>query len=537
MGTLFSRIIRRSRAQLAQLRLGVTDRLERNKTLMIERVAAGGQSALVSLIWSSPHFPHHLLADADGRPLETQDQGRARLGRATGGRYRHYFWLAAPQGVLAVTRFAGRIMQPCLKNGRWLPRSPLVLDEVETLARPSRPARLPAALRPLRAAIETKAAKDRFAGAWVMIDRAERADDNAEHFYRFLQKTGVSESCYFVLDRASPDWDRLDAEGFRLLAFGSEDHIAAVAHAAIVASSQASVPVFWPAPKEVLQDLVSYRFVFLQHGVIINDLSSWLNQLPIDLFITTTPQEFAAISSPDSVYRYSARDTVLAGLARHDALLARPRSARWLTVAPTWRNWLTGQIDPRSMARSHKRGFAQSDYARAWSALLSDADLRAAARANSLEILLLPHPNLLAYFPDLALPPDVVLYEPQRHGTYQDVIAATACCLTDYSSLTMDMAVLDIPQVYYQFDADDVLGGRHLSGPGYFDYTRDGFGPVVTTKEAVLEALHTLLEQGEDPIYPKRRQSTLLHRDGLCSARTLSAIQNMLGSTASGGDF
>lgn len=530
MVIVLQRLKRRVEMQAAFLKLGIRDRVEATKSLWLEKVSSDGAFAQFSLIWPDRQFPARFLTDSSGTALQVQDLGCARLAQIAGGRFRHYFWLALSGGAFDLPLFAGRPMRLRGATGS-TPQGEnrMTLQTLRGLLVWQAPRRVSAAVARQRAATCMRQAQDRFAGAWVLVDRAERADDNAEHFYRYLQQTEDAEKCFFVLNRDSPDWDRLQTEGFRLLPFGSEDHIAAVAHAVVVASSQASVPVLWPAPKPVLQDLIRYRFVFLQHGVIINDLSSWLNHQPIDLFITTTAQEFAAISGPASPYRYSPRDTVLAGLARHDALLARPRSTRWLTVAPTWRSWLTGQIDPRTMARAHKGGFAQSEYARAWGGLLADPGLRAVVREKRLEILVLPHPNLRAYFPDLALPPDVTLYDPARHGTYQDVIAATALCLTDYSSLTMDMAVLDIPQVYYQFDAAEVLGGRHLSGPGYFDYGRDGFGPVVATQEAALKSLYQILIQGEDARFAERRQTTLVHRDGQNAARTYDAVRKMLG--------
>jgi CDP-glycerol glycerophosphotransferase (TagB/SpsB family) len=277
-----------------------------------------------------------------------------------------------------------------------------------------------------------------------------------------------------------------------------------------------------------MRDLVRYHFVFLQHGMIMNDLSSWLNHLPIDLMVTTTPHEFAAITASDSPYRFSPRDCVLSGLPRHDALLGQPRRRRWITVAPTWRKWLVSQIDAQSMSRVYKTGFSRSEFARAWGGLLADPQLAQMARESGLEIMFVPHPNLQPVIGDLDLEKHVTLYDPKRHGSYREVIAATALCLTDYSSVTVDMAVLDIPQVYYQFDAELVFNGSHSIGPGYFDYVQDGFGPVARRQEGVLTAITGLLKGQEDPIFAQRRKRTLVHRDGTCCRRLHEAILHRL---------
>lgn len=529
MGTVLKRLKRRIKTQAAFVRLGIRDRIEPRKSLWLERISADGMSAQLSLIWRSRRFPAELLTDESAVPVPPQDPGCARLGRATGGRFRHYFWLSLSDEELELPWFASKPMRLCAPAGL-APQgqSRLDLKTLRGLLHWPAQRRFSRPVARLRALACTPQSHQRFAGAWVLIDRAERADDNAEHLYRYLQAMPEADRIFFVLNRESPDWPRLHAEGFRLLAFGSAEHVAAVSQAAIVASSQASPPVLWPLPKPVLRDLVRYRFVFLQHGVMMNDLSSWLNQLAIDLLVTTTPAEFAAVTAPDSPYRYCPRDTVLTGLPRHDALLARPRTRRWLTLAPTWRKWLVGPIDPVTMRRARKPGFARSEFARAWGGLAADPRLAEMARANGLEILLLPHPNLRSQLDGLALPDHVQIHDPQRHGSYQQIIAASALCVTDYSSLTMDMAVLDVPQIYFQFDAKAVFGGAHAIGAGYFDYVQDGFGPVTDTVEAAIAALSGLLGSGEDPVFVQRRQKTLTYRDKGSCDRVRRAILNRL---------
>lgn len=530
MVTVLKRLMRRVETQAVFLKLGIRDRVEAKKSLWLERVSNDGTFAQVSLIWSDRQFPAALLTDSAGAALQAQDLGCARLARITGGRFRHYFWLALSDGVFDLPLFAGRPMR--LRGATGLaPQGErrIPLQTLRGLLVWPAPRRVCATMARQRAAACARQARDRFAGAWVLMDRADRADDNAEHFYRYLQGMPEADRIFFVLDPNSPDWPRLKAEGFRLLAFGSADHVAAVAQAAIIASSQASSAVLWPLPKPLLRDIARYHFVFLQHGVIINDLSSWLNQLPIDLLVTTTPAEFSAISAPDSPYRFSARDIVLAGLPRHDALLVRPRQRRWLTIAPTWRKWLAGQVDPLTMRRARRPGFARSEFAHAWGGLVADPRLAAVARANGLEILFVPHPNLRPELGGLALPEHVQIHDPAKHGSYQQVIAASALSLTDYSSLTVDMAVLAVPQVYYQFDAEAMLGGAHSMGAGYFDYARDGFGPVTCTIDEALEAVSQLLRDGEDQTFVLRRQRTLIHRDkGNCDRIRRAILDRLL---------
>jgi hypothetical protein len=90
-----------------------------------------------------------------------------------------------------------------------------------------------------------------------------------------------------------------------LLAYGSLRWKLVCLNASHVISSQAGPYVYKPAALEPV-GRPSWRFVFLQHGVIATDLSRWLNRRDFDLFVTTTNEEFAAIAGAESLYRFTA---------------------------------------------------------------------------------------------------------------------------------------------------------------------------------------------------------------------------------------
>lgn len=61
---------------------------------------------------------------------------------------------------------------------------------------------------------------------------------------------------------------------------------------------------------------------------------------------------------------------------------------------------------------------------------------------------------------------------------------------------------------------------------GYFDYRRDGLGPVADTEEGVLDALEGILENSGCPFdtYLKKMKSFFAFRDGKCCERVYNAI-------------
>ena len=122
-----------------------------------------------------------------------------------------------------------------------------------------------------------------------------------------------------------------------------------MANCAHLISSHADVPVMRP-PAIVRFTQPSWRFTFLQHGVIKDDLSQWLNNKRIDLFVTSTQPEYDSIVGDHTPYTFTAKETKLTGLPRFDRLLEQgkrfgPEQRDLILVTPTWRDWLVPPLE------------------------------------------------------------------------------------------------------------------------------------------------------------------------------------------------
>jgi CDP-glycerol glycerophosphotransferase (TagB/SpsB family) len=111
----------------------------------------------------------------------------------------------------------------------------------------------------------------------------------------------------------------------------------------------------------------------------------------------------------------------------------------------------------------------------------------------------------------------------------QGLYARTALLVTDYSSVAFNAAYVDAPVVYFQFDREVVLAGQHIGRAGYFDYERDGFGPVVTTAERAIDAIVAQLEHGPRPTasFQARIHRTFPRRDGHACERVVAAVEEL----------
>ncbi|EAL1149848.1 capsular biosynthesis protein, partial [Campylobacter coli] len=352
---------------------------------------------------------------------------------------------------------------------------------------------------------------------WLFADRDYEADDNAEHLYRYIMQNHPEQEIVFALRKESSDWERLKKEGFNLVEFGSFEFERIIKKASKVISSHSDEYLIrYITPRQ--------QFIFLQHGVIKDDLSKWLNSKKIDLFITSTKAEYDSIANDYNHYKFGKKEVVLTGLARHDALLKNNQcNARQIIIMPTWRANIVG-VALGSSKRGLQSDFTQSEYFQKWNLLLNSNILQKLCEKYDYTIVFNPHPNIIPYLKDFNIPSYVKIAN--HNESLQELFCNSSLMITDYSSVAFEMAYLNKPVIYYQFDHEEFFNS-HTYQKGYFDYKKDGFGPVVEDEESLLKELENLLQNDCNPfgIYKDNIDSTFAFKDGKCCERIYKVIK------------
>ncbi|EAI1432635.1 glycosyltransferase [Campylobacter coli] len=352
---------------------------------------------------------------------------------------------------------------------------------------------------------------------WLFADKDYEADDNAEHLYRYIMQNHPEQEIVFALRKESSDWERLKKEGFNLVEFGSFEFERIIKKASKVISSHSDEYLIrYITPRQ--------QFIFLQHGVIKDDLSKWLNSKKIDLFITSTKAEYDSIANDYNHYKFGKKEAVLTGLARHDVLLKNNKTnTKQILVMPTWRVNIVGTAI-NSGARGLKDDFKESEYFRKWNLLLDSNTLQKLCEKYDYTIVFNPHPNIIPYLKDFNIPSYVEIAN--HNESLQELFCNSSLMITDYSSVAFEMAYLNKPVIYYQFDHEEFFNS-HTYQKGYFDYKKDGFGPVVEDEESLLKELENLLQNDCNPfgIYKDNIDSTFAFKDGKCCERIYKVIK------------
>ena len=361
---------------------------------------------------------------------------------------------------------------------------------------------------------------------WIISDRLGKASDNGEALFRHLNKVKFKDaSCFFAI-RDGEDLSRLKKYG-KVLDRSSLKYKILHLAADMIISSHAEDFVTNPFDyySQPYKDILCQKkFVFLQHGVTKDDLSSWLNRYAKNIsgFVVSSPAEERSILEGN--YGYTEKEVWLTGMPRFDRL--ENNSAKFITILPTWRRYLAGEIDISNGEWKNSESVKNSEYMRFWNALLNDDRLALALEKYAYRILFVPHPNMKSVCDLIDAPHYVSIAD---SPDYAHIYEVSSLMVTDYSSVVFDFAYLDRPVIYAQFDKDEFFSGSHSYSKGYFDYERDGFGEVTYNLDDTVNEIIKAVEGGcaLDEKYRARINSFFAYRDKKNSERTLEKIKQL----------
>lgn len=353
---------------------------------------------------------------------------------------------------------------------------------------------------------------------WLISDRLTKADDNGEAFFTYMNTIGKDENIdtYFVLEKSSEDYERLSKVG-KVVPFHSNKHKILSLLCDKVVSAQADDYVFnrFFDLSYLYRDILHrQKFIFLQHGVIKDDLSRWLARANknISIFVTTTRMEYQSVL--DCAYHYDENQVKCTGLPRYDYLYDNSSDKNIITFMPTWRSYLAGNFNVENDSRTLKSGFEKSSYCLMYQQVFSNKRLYEAAEKYRYKFRLMLHPTMprecIEYF-DCNNGIEIL----DRNIRYRELFADSKLIVTDYSSTVFDFAYLRKPVIYYQQDAEEFFSGNHTYDKGYFDYERDGFGEVEYTSDALVERIIEYIENDcrLKDVYRDRIEKTFPYND------------------------
>lgn len=327
---------------------------------------------------------------------------------------------------------------------------------------------------------------------WIVADRVSKADDNGEAFFKYLNSEKSNEvDSYFVISKNCADYERLKSIGNVVDIYSWKHKILHLLSECVISSQtdEAFKNPFRGSDQPYKDILSDIRFIFLQHGVIVTELSDWLcrEKQNIAGFVTTTKDEYNSIING----KYNYKDEVwLTGLPRFDYLENDPKKI--ITFLPTWRRYLTNYQDQSTGIWKLKEDFKNSEYVQFYTKLLSNEHLLSKAKELGYTIQFKTHPSFQDYEDKWDFGESIKLVG--QNTSYRTIYRESDLIITDYSSSINDFIYLRKPIIYTQFDYDTFFSGRHNIKEGFLNYEIDGFGEVEYTLESTVARIIEYME-------------------------------------------
>ncbi len=315
---------------------------------------------------------------------------------------------------------------------------------------------------------------------WFYMDRPNESDDNGLALFKYAVKQDDGNiDKYFILSSKNKDFKNIQKIG-KVIPYKSLKHRYLGMFVENIITSHPDNEVIYPfwGGYPFFAGLLKSNTLFLQHGVLKDNISSWLNKssMNLSLFLTSAHTEYESII--DFPYNYDEDVIQLLGLPRYDTL-ENKKDKKQIIIMPSWR---------RNLDHKSKEYVKRNEFFKKLNSLINNEKLIDKAKEYEYEIIFRPHPKVYEYI-DLFDKNDYVKIDYDK-VKYQTLFNNGSLMVTDYSSVAFDFAYLYKPVIYYHYGSD-----YHFDlEDSYFDYETMGFGEIVKTEDELVDLIIEYIE-------------------------------------------
>lgn len=364
--------------------------------------------------------------------------------------------------------------------------------------------------------------KRKYKQIWLISERYNEARDNGYHFYKYIKENNKNKNCYYVIHKNSNDLNKI-LKYRDIIYFGSYKHylyyFLAERHIMSHGAGKGLMPNIHALTLfEVLLSIRAKK-IYLKHGIVKDYHTSMTKEKSgYDMIICGALPEYNYILEN---FGYSSNEVRYLGLARFDELLKNnsvKKGVKNILFMPTWRKWLDSLTN---------KEFKNSDFYKKVQSLINNELLTNLLQEHNITFTLCLHPKFQKYAKLFTSTNKNVEIANIEKTSIQCLLKSSSMLITDFSSVYFDFAYMNKPIIYYQFDYSEF---RELHyGEGYFQYKKDGFGPIVVNQIDLVRIIEEQIRNCfiQEDIYSKRVKLFFPLRDTNNNFRIFNAIKNL----------
>ena len=191
--------------------------------------------------------------------------------------------------------------------------------------------------------------------------------------------------------------------------------------------------------------------VFLQHGLqSVRDVSYLYGKKPgipfTNLFIVSSNREKEIVINN---YSYNENEVAITGLSRFDSLLSPTKVEQFpnkkILIMPSWR---------KNQDKLSDQEFIKTQFFKSYQSLLHNQRLREYSFVYEIGVVFYLHTNFQKY--SHLFKSDFIKIIKEGDVSVQNLLKSSNILITDFSSVSLDFALLKKPILYYQFDGSPI---------------------------------------------------------------------------------
>lgn len=359
---------------------------------------------------------------------------------------------------------------------------------------------------------------------WVICDYEDEARDNGYYFYKYLREKQPQQNVVYAINKKSPDYEKVKSLG-KVVKYGSLKHwILYLTASKNISSQKGGKPNAAVCYLLEVYGIIKNKRMFLQHGIIKDNLPYLhYKNTKMSFFTVSTKREYDYVCQE---FGYPNGVIQQVGLCRYDTLINEAKGETIL-IMPTWRQWIAHETTNSKIAENVE-SFADTNYCKSWIEFLSSETLEDICKKYNKKIIFYPHRNMQKFINDFnSIKKEYITIATWPEYDVQTLLKECDMLVTDYSSVAMDVAYLNKPVVYYQFDYEQ-FRKWHLE-EGYFSYENDGFGPVRYNLKDAIDSVESYAKNNFklEAKYQKRIDNFFDLRDKKNCERTYLKIKEL----------
>ena len=364
---------------------------------------------------------------------------------------------------------------------------------------------------------------EKYKDIWLISERGTEAKDNGYWMFKYIRENHPEKNVYYLIDKNyKKDYDKVKIYG-NIMEYGSFEHkIAFILSNKVISAYVGYVePWSYKLYKMLLDRKNKKKYIFLQHGVIYNDLSEFLSKsaVRVDKFITSTKGEYNSIANTKE-YGYYDGEVVQTGLARFDNL-HNNKPKNQILLMPTWRKDITNPSYTKSKSLDDSV-FLNSKYYKVYNSLINNTKLNSILESENIKLIFYPHYEIQQYIKYFNTDNKSIVIANKDEYDVQQLLMDSNLLITDYSSVFFDFAYMKKPIIHYCFDKL-----KHYK-TGYFDLSKDGFGRIVSQEDELVNEISKYINSDFkiEPIYEEKINKSFTIRDDKNCERIYEVINN-----------